>query len=116
MVSAIPPLLSQQRWRKRLVDATFAMGACGMFGADWIARVTGLPPVAIGLCGTLVGCLAFGLGIYLIRCPSCGHSLFWHAISKQSIGRWLHWLLEVNECPRCGYRVEELPDKSVSTP
>lgn len=85
-----------------------------MFGAAWISRGTGFSPVTIGLGGTLMTGLAFALGIWLIRCPNCGHSLFWHAISKQSVGRWLHWLLDVNECPRCGYTAQESPAKSVS--
>jgi hypothetical protein len=25
-----------------------------------------------------------------------------HAMSHQSIGQWLHWLLAVTRCPKCG--------------
>jgi DNA-directed RNA polymerase subunit RPC12/RpoP len=87
-----------------------------MFAPTWAERVTRLIQDVITLGAMLLGAVAFVSAILLLRCPSCGHSLFWHAVSKLPVGQWLNWLLDVQACPVCGYTNPEPPNTSVPAP
>jgi DNA-directed RNA polymerase subunit RPC12/RpoP len=41
---------------------------------------------------------------YLITCPNCHLRLIFHAMTHGASWNWLHWVLNVEECPRCGHR------------
>ena len=116
MTSPPSPLLARQRGRLGLLGIVLAAAGCLMFAPAWAERVTRLSQDAITLGALLLGLVAFTSAIRLLRCPSCGHSLFWHAVSKNPAGQWLHWLLDVTTCPVCGYATPEPPNKPAPTP
>jgi predicted RNA-binding Zn-ribbon protein involved in translation (DUF1610 family) len=109
-------LIARQRGRFWLLGIVLGLAGCLMFAPAWVERVTRLSPDAIALRAMLLGFVAFIGAVLLLRCPSCGHSLFWHAVSTQPMGQWLNWLLDVQTCPVCGYATPEPPNKSVPTP
>ena len=101
-----PPLISAMRGRLWRVGGLAALTAAALWTPSLIARAVGVEPVIITMAGTLLGCLVLLLAVVSLRCPSCGMSLCWHAVSKHSVGQWLNWLLDVQECPTCHYRID----------
>lgn len=97
-----PALVASQEWKLWLFGGLVAVAGLGFFFTDGIAGGIGVDPFAFRL-GTLL--LTFGtlVAAFLsVRCPHCGLRLVMYAMSRQSVGQWLHWLLTVRECPRCG--------------
>ena len=97
------PLIAPQRWKFQLWAVALCVLLVGMFAPDAVARLAGTGRAEISLAATAFGFLALVGFTLSIRCPSCSLSLAWYALSKQSHGAWLTWLLEVKVCPRCGY-------------
>ncbi|MGM9484642.1 hypothetical protein ACS5PN_25835 [Roseateles sp. NT4] len=91
-----PPLISAMRGRLWLAGGLLALGGTALWMPSPMARAAG---------ALLLG-LSLLLAVFSLRCPSCGVSLFWHAVSQHPIGRWLSWLLDVRECPVCHYRID----------
>ncbi len=77
-------------------------GAC-IFAPDQLAHLGGVSPVIVILCGVAAGLVALVGTSASVRCPACGLSLAWYALSKQAHHAWLSWLLNVEVCPRCGF-------------
>jgi hypothetical protein len=48
----------------------------------------------IDLASVIFGCLS-------VRCPHCKARWLWQAVSSQSPGNWLSWLMSRTECPKC---------------
>lgn len=101
------PLISAMRGRLWLVGGLTALAASLLFMPAPIGRTAGVDTDIITLAGTLLFFLVLLLASVLLRCPSCGMSLCWHAVSKKSVGQWLNWLLDVQECPVCHYRIDD---------
>jgi len=97
------PLIAGQRWKFQLGAVALCVLLVGMFAPDAIARLAGTERAAVTLATTAFGFLALVGFALSVRCPSCSLSLAWYALSKQSHGAWLSWLLDVEVCPRCGY-------------
>lgn len=98
----VPALVASQEWKLWLFGGLFAVAGLGFLFTDGIARGFGIDPFAMRI-GTLL--LTFGtlVAAFLsVRCPHCGLLLVVHAMSHQSVGQWLQWLLTVKKCPRCG--------------
>lgn len=97
-----PTLVASQEWKLWLFGGLVAVAGLGFLFTDWIAGGLGVDPFVVRL-GTLL--LTFGTlaaAFLSVRCPHCGLRLVMYAMSRQSIGQWLHWLLTVRNCPRCG--------------
>jgi hypothetical protein len=106
--------MSQQKWRLRSLWCLFVVAVVAMFARSWLSDVSGLGFAAVTLGSSLLSLLILVLAALLLRCRSCGHSLFWHAVSKHPVDRWMDWLLSVRECPQCGYTAQDPPTKSAS--
>jgi endogenous inhibitor of DNA gyrase (YacG/DUF329 family) len=100
-----PALVASQEWKLWLFGGLFATAGLGFLFTDGIARGFGVDPFAVRI-GTLL--LTFGTlaaAFLSVRCPHCGLRLVMHAMSHESVGQWLQWLLTVKKCPRCGLSV-----------
>jgi hypothetical protein len=50
-----------------------------------------------------------GAALYVlrsVRCPSCDLAWLQWTLGHQPFDRWLHWLMEFRECPRCGHAAQ----------
>lgn len=100
--SELPALIEGQQWKLWLAGAMLAVAGTGFLMHDGIGRTLDIPGVAVQL-GAMALCIAsLGWAAYAVRCKHCGLRLVTHAMSHQSIGQWLHWLLAVKRCPKCG--------------
>lgn len=36
-----------------------------------------------------------------ITCPDCKLRLFWYSITKEGLGTWFTWLVNLEKCPQC---------------
>jgi endogenous inhibitor of DNA gyrase (YacG/DUF329 family) len=84
--------------------AIVAAGALMWFDA-WFAGALRLNRYIPTLIGTGLGLATLVAACIAVRCPSCGMSLVWHAVSKKPFGAWLEWLLTETTCPKCGFTV-----------
>ena len=100
--SGLPTLVESQKWKLWLSAALLAAAAVGFLVPDGVARVLGNLGVAVELGALLLTFVSLGWAIYAVRCGHCGLRLVLYAMSNQSIGQWLQWLLTVKRCPRCG--------------
>jgi predicted RNA-binding Zn-ribbon protein involved in translation (DUF1610 family) len=75
----------------------------GLFVPNQIASVVGLNPVVVTLSAVALGFIVLASASLSVRCPACGLSLAWFALSKQAHHSWLSWLLDAKVCPRCGF-------------
>ena len=100
--SDLPSLVEGQRWKLWLAGALLAVVAVGFLVPDGVSRVLGIAGVAVELGATALAFLSLGWATFVVRCRHCGLPLVKYAMSNQSIGQWLQWLLTVKRCPRCG--------------
>lgn len=101
-----PQLVAPQRWKLWFWATGLAIAALGLFCSALVGAALGIDPTLLQIGGTLAGLFVLVGASLSVRCPSCRLSLVWHALSKHSHDRWLSWLLDVNVCPRCGFKHE----------
>ena len=92
----LPTLVEGQKWKLWLSGALLAVAGVGFVLPSSVGGV------AVELGALLLTFVSLGWAIYAVRCRHCGLRLVMHAISNQSIGQWLQWLLTTKRCPRCG--------------
>jgi hypothetical protein len=63
----------------------------------------------VGTVGGLVSLSGVLLALIAIRCPGCGLRWVRWSISNQPFTRWLPWLGEFHQCPKCSYSVSPRP-------
>lgn len=97
------PLISHQRWKLRLAFAALLMSGAAMMFDKQLSAVMSVQTYVPTLIGTAVGLAAMVFSVIAVRCPQCGTSLAWLAISQKSSSSWLDWLLDVSVCPKCGH-------------
>lgn len=98
----VPALVDGQQWKLLVTGALLAVAGGGFLIPDGIGRVLDVPGVAVQL-GAMALCFtSLGWAAYAVRCRHCRLRLVMYAMSHQSIGQWLHWLLAVKRCPKCG--------------
>lgn len=51
--------------------------------------------------GLVLGIANFVWLAVAIRCPNCKGSIGWHAMRKEEVNTWIHWLLRSDKCPVC---------------
>lgn len=100
--SGLPTLVEWQKWKLWLSGALLAVAAVGFLVPDGIGHVLGVADVAVEFSALLLTFVSLGWAIYSVRCRHCGLRLVTYAMSSQSIGQWLQWLLTAKRCPRCG--------------
>ena len=98
-----PSLIEPQRWKLWLFGFLLAVSGIGFFAPNPVASVVGSSPVMVSLAAVGIGCIVLVGAALSVRCPSCGLSLAWYALSKQAHNAWLSWLLDTKVCPRCGF-------------
>ena len=73
---------------------SFIVNSTGLFGQRaWAA-----------LLSAVIAAVALLWLIFSIRCPSCGLSLFWYAMTRRRASEVQVWAVKVEQCPRCGSR------------
>lgn len=85
-----------QKWKLWLSGGLLAVAGVGFILPNCVAGI------AVELGALLLTFASLGSAISAVRCQHCGLRLVLHAMSNQSIGQWLHWLLSTKSCPRCG--------------
>ena len=58
----------------------------------------------VGNVSALVALVAIAWAGYVVTCPRCHLRLLHHAMTTQPASSWLAWVLNVPQCPKCGYR------------
>lgn len=81
-----------------------AAGALMWFDQQ-VSDFTGVLQYVPTLVGTLLAFVTLVISVVVVRCPSCGISLVWFAISQKTANSWLAWLLHESTCPKCGFSV-----------
>ena len=81
-------------------------GAVAIGGVAFVAATLAPSHVSAtaGNVGALVALMALAWAGYAVTCPQCHLRLLHHAMTTQPASRWLDWILNVPECPKCGYR------------
>ena len=90
------PLVQGQKWKLWLFGALLTVAGIGSILPNSIGGV------AVKLGALLLIWVSLGWAVYAVRCRYCGLHLVMYAMSNQSIGQWLQWLLTVKRCPKCG--------------
>ena len=103
-MAARATLVSHQRWKLWLCGGGVALVTLGFAANTIIGRQIGIEPALVSLAASALGLVVLVAASLLIRCPSCGLSLVWYGVSKQSANAWLSWLLGAEVCPRCGFQ------------
>lgn len=98
----LPRLVTSQQWKLCLFAGLIAIAGLGLLFTDGIAKSLMVHPIMIHLGALLLTIGTLTAAFVSVRCPRCGLHLVTFAMSRQGIGRWLHWLLTVRICPRCG--------------
>ena len=98
----LPALIEGQQWKLWLAGVVLSVGGAGLLMPHGIGRILDVPGVAVHLGAAVLCCMSLGWAAYVVRCRHCGLRLMMYAMSRQSIGQWLHWLLAVKRCPKCG--------------
>ena len=49
----------------------------------------------------IIGIVSFLFGCFAIRCPTCKSPWVWVAINTKNTNSWLHWLINLDHCPKC---------------
>jgi len=96
-------LITAQRWKLWLFSCLLVVCGIGLFAPNHVASVVGLSPVVVALSSVALGLIVLASASWSVRCPACGLSLTWYALSKQAHHSWLSWLLDTTVCPRCGF-------------
>jgi len=104
------PSLRARRWLSALVLVASALGFLGVYSST-ADDLDGLLRMAKLFAALLVlGTLAFGLSVWLLRCPRCGANVAPKAvggIGEKSVVTTLVALLRPLSCPKCGFREGE---------
>lgn len=95
-------LVAGQQWKLWLAGAMLAIAGAGFLMPEGIGNVLAVPGVAVELGALMLCFVGMAWAVYAVRCRHCGMRLVLYAMTHQSIGQWLHWLLAVKRCPRCG--------------
>lgn len=98
-----PSLIEPQRWKLWLLAALLIVSGVGLFAPAVVASLVGSGPALVNLAAVALGCFVLVGAALSVRCPACGLSLAWYALSKQAHHSWLSWLLDTKACPRCGF-------------
>jgi hypothetical protein len=68
---------------------------------DWLDPIVRL---IVGAVAVAVGTIGAFYALFSVRCPECKLRWVWWSLKNQPHTRWLHWLYEFTECPRCKHR------------
>lgn len=96
-------LIAKQKWKFVMCGVWLLIAGIGFLATERLSVVFSIPAVLINFGADAVVLLVLIGAVLSIRCPKCGLSLVWFAITTKSIGGWISWLFEVNTCPRCGF-------------
>ena len=96
------PLIASQKWKLWLSACLLLAAAACLFFPAALGRSLGAESILVNLAGVALGIATLVVASLLVRCRSCGLSLMWYALRKQSHSAWLAWLLDVRACPKCG--------------
>lgn len=124
MDSRITPkrgLISQtKQWWKIYAGISFAV-VCGVL--VFVALRKGLDPTLsddsemwfmVRVFATIAGLVGAAALLGWVRCPQCGKRWVWSALRTQAFDNWLHWVVTLDQCPKCRYShaEERVPARS----
>ena len=105
MANRPTPLIESQRWKLRIAFAMVVLAGSLMWFDQQLSASIGVARHLPAFVGTVLGFATLGVSVVAVRCPECGVSLVWFALSKKTVTGWLAWLLDETTCPKCGYSV-----------
>lgn len=98
-------LVDSQLWKLRVAFAVVLVAGVLMWFDPQVSVLTGVPQYLPTLVGMLLAFMTLAISVIAVRCPSCGASLLWFAISQKTANGWLAWLLHESTCPKCSFSV-----------
>lgn len=104
-------LIEPGKWKLWLFGGVIVVSGFGMFFPAWIGHIFGMDGALVQISSLFLTFAALAWVFFSIRCRHCGLRLVMYAMSKRGIGEWLHWLLTVQRCPRCGCASGETPGR-----
>jgi hypothetical protein len=110
----LPALIAQQKFRLWLFGGMLGLAGLGLLFTEEIANILSVAALSVRFAALLVTFSALAAAFVAIRCPFCGLKLVFYAMSQKGVGEWLHWLLEVRTCPKCGQSHEVKNDISAT--
>ena len=95
-------------WSVHATKIWTALAVTSLAGIIWIGSLW-VPGETASVVGN-VAALAVLVTLFCLgrsaTCPACNLRVIFHGMRSQRVGSWLHWALEAQECPRCGYTVD----------
>lgn len=102
------PSLRARRWLSAGVLVAALLGFLALFVTNDSGDLDGMLRMTTLVAALMVlGTLAFGLSVWLLRCPRCGANVARKAVGgagEKSAVNTLVALLRPLSCPKCGYR------------
>lgn len=97
----VPNLVDRHKTKLLVFQVVFIVAGFSAFFSSEIASVLKLSVLLVQAIAYVVLVVALVTEVLIIRCLYCGLRLIPYAMSHQSVGQWLFWVMEVKQCPRC---------------
>lgn len=79
-----------------------ALGAGITLFQSFLPRIVGKEVVTYLVIGGMVLVTGvFAWAYASITCPACNLKIFWYSITKEGLGTWFTWLINLEKCPGC---------------
>ena len=92
---------SGQIWKFYLAAVVTLVGGALIWIGQSRLDAAGDSALVLMLVGAGMGVVGMVWSAVAVKCPKCGTRLLWRAVSEQSSGNWLTWLLHLDRCPSC---------------
>jgi len=96
---------TNQLWKLYAFVVLMALGAGITLFQSFLYRFLekeAITSLVIG--GMLLVTGVFAWAYASITCPNCTLKLFWYSITKEGLGTWFTWLINLEKCPQCEKR------------
>lgn len=97
-----PVLVHGQRWKLIIGGIIGIVAAAGFLTRDSIAVMLHIPGIYVQFGAMSLTLVGLGWIVYSVKCNVCGLHLVTYSMANNGVGQWLHWLLDVKRCPKCG--------------
>jgi hypothetical protein len=99
-----PRLVAIQGWKLWVYGLLIVLSALCLLMPNASSRVLGVDDLPVQIVAALALIVVFVVIARSSRCPRCRSNLLLYAMTNEHAGMWLHWLLKVATCPKCGYQ------------
>jgi len=93
---------TDQLWKLYVFVALMALGAGVTLFQGFLYRVMDKETITyLVIGGMLLVTGVFAWAYSSIICPACKLKLLWYSITKEGLGTWFTWLINLEKCPQC---------------